>query len=543
MSAPEPDDVPLGQRIAEAATRIPDNAALRFEGRRLSYAELDRAANRLANALAAAGVGKGDVVGLYLPNTPQMVVGLVAASKLGAVASGFSTLLSPRELRDQLIDSGATVLLALDSLVQQKLAAIPDLPPSLMSVVVTGAMDFVASAAPIVPSLNGPAIVPLSDFVAGHADVFEQVPVSGDDLFLLQYTGGTTGHPKGAMLTVRAVMTNPRMTNVYQPYVYGAERMASPFPFFHIGGVAGLAGSLAMGAEFLVVLDPRNIDKFIDHVIDMQPTRLGAIPTFYQMLMKHPRAGEIDFSVLKLAITGGAPITSADRERVDALLGAGKLADYFGMTETASAYVCNPPAASRPGALGIPVPGADVRIVDVETGRRSLPAAEAGEIITAGPHLTRGYKGRAEETAKALRPLDGKTWMYTGDVGYMDEDGYIYLCDRSKDMLIVGGFKVFSLEVEDVVRQLPVVAAAALVGTPDTERPGNDVVHLVVQPSERGRLRDECELRRSILAFCRDNLAPYKVPKTISLVASLPLTSVGKIDKKTLRTMVGRDAP
>ncbi|MCD7107796.1 AMP-binding protein [Rhizobium sp. DKSPLA3] len=540
VSAPAPETTPLGLRVSEAAARIPDHSALFFEGRRISYAELDRSANRLANALAARGVGKGDVIALHLPNTPQFVIGLVAASKLGAIASGVSTLLAPGELAFQLADSGAKVLLTLDTLAAARLAAIDRLPASLSTVVVTSAMEFFTSAPVDLPTLAVETVVSFTGLLEGCSADFRQVPVSGDDIFLLQYTGGTTGRPKGAMLSVAAVMTNPVTANIYEPYVYGAERMAAPFPFFHIGGVAGLIGALAAGGEFLVVLNPRDLEKFVDEVIRMRPTRLGAIPTFYQMLLNFPRSDEIDFNELKIAVTGGAPITGQDRQRLDHRLGAGKLSDCFGMTETSSVYVGNPPLRCKPAALGIPVPGADVRIVDVETGLQTLPPFERGEIITSGVHVMAGYWGMPEETAHALRPLDGKTWMYTGDVGYMDEEGYVYIADRAKDMLIVGGFKVFSLEVEDVVRRLPFVASAAAIGTPDLERAGNDIVNLVVQRNEAGRVQTEDALIEAIVRHCRHELAPYKIPKHVSFVDAIPLTSIGKIDKKALRATLGR---
>jgi len=265
------------------------------------------------------------------------------------------------------------------------------------------------------------------------------------------------------------------------------------------------------------------------------PTRIAAVPTLYQMLVNTPAFGAVDFSRLKIALSGAAPLPAADRARIEAVIGHGKLSDVFGMTETGPVHVCNPPTRCKPAAVGIPVAGADTRIVDLETGTREMPFNEPGEIITSGPQLMQGYLNLPEESARALRVLDGRTWMFTGDVGYMDEEGYVYVCDRAKDMLIVGGYKVFSVEIEDKLKALGGVAQSAVIGTPDAGRPGNDVVNLYVELTPAARARGEDAMRAEILAFCRENMAPYKVPKRIVFVEQIPVTAVGKIDKKRLR--------
>ena len=253
------------------------------------------------------------------------------------------------------------------------------------------------------------------------------------------------------------------------------------------------------------------------------------------MIVDHPKSAQIDFSKLKFAITGAAPTTGSDRERVERLLKGTVLSDTYGMTETGPTTVVNPPDRCKPEAVGLPLPGMDIRIVDVETGTRELPYGEAGEIIASTPCLMKAYLNRPEETATALREWKGKTWMYTGDVGVMDEEGYVYMRDRTKDMIIVSGFKVFSVEVENELAALDCVALSALIGSPDEARPGSEVVHLYVQLTEDSKQRDEEELREEILAFCRQNLAKYKVPKQIHLIDAIPLTAAGKVDKKVLR--------
>lgn len=228
-------------------------------------------------------------------------------------------------------------------------------------------------------------------------------------------------------------------------------------------------------------------------------------------------------------------MSSDDRGKIEAIIGEGKISDMFGMTETGPVHVSNPPGRSNSAAVGIPVPGAETRIVDIETGMKEMSVGEAGEIITSGPHVMKGYLNLPDESANALRQWHGKTWMYTGDIGYMDEEGYIYLCDRAKDMLIVGGYKVFSVEVEDKLQSMPLVVMSALIGVPDEKRPGNDVVHLYVELSSVAAEYEPDEIKTRIIDFCRDNMAPYKVPKAIHIVEKIPLTAVGKIDKKSLR--------
>ena len=265
------------------------------------------------------------------------------------------------------------------------------------------------------------------------------------------------------------------------------------------------------------------------------PTRLAAVPSLFQMLVDTPAFKEVDFSKLKIASSGAAPLSSGDRHNIEAIIGAGKISDVFGMTETGPVHVSNPPGRSVPSSVGIPVPGADTRIVDLETGTQEMPFGEPGEIITSGPQVMKGYLNLPEESANSLRQWRDKTWMYTGDVGYMDEEGYIYLCDRAKDMLIVGGFKVFSVEVEDKMQSMDQIAMTALIGQPDSNRPGNDIVHLYVEPTVAAKALDKTELEAAILAFCREHMAPYKVPKVIHIIDAIPLTAVGKIDKKALR--------
>ena len=533
--APPPfDDKPLGAFVEGFAQSHGDRPALLFAGAAITYAQLDEMASRLGGALAAQGIAAGDVVGLHLPNVPQYVAALVALSKIGAVGSGVSPLLAPPELAHQLRDSAAKAVLTLSPLAPA-LAAMPDVPSSLDLVVVTGPADALAPGPQEKPTVGTAAVLDWTELMATPALPARQGPVEPDATAMLQYTGGTTGRSKGAELSHRTLIHNPRQYTAHRPYEIGAEVIATAFPLFHIAGLTAAINALMHAATLTLVPDPRDVDAFVGVMQAHPPTALSAVPALYEMLLAHPGFAEIDWSKLHTAATGAAPMPLSTARRLAGVVGEGKLSDAFGMTETGPCYTFHPPAVRREGAIGIPMPGAEVRIVDVETGTKDMPFGEPGEIISAGPQLMKGYRNLPEESARAIRHMDGERWMFSGDVGTMDEDGYITLCDRAKDMLIVGGFKVFSVEVEDHLKSLPVVAASAIVGTPDEARPGNDVVNLFVQLSEAGRAAGEAQAVRMIEAFFRETMAPYKAPKRIHVVDAIPLTPVGKIDKKVLR--------
>ncbi|MFQ5547105.1 MAG: class I adenylate-forming enzyme family protein [Woeseia sp.] len=534
IETPTYDDTPLGGHVETHARDRADQVALQFFDREISYRELNERANQFANALVARGVGEGDVVGIHLPNIPQFAIALVAISKISCAGSGVSPLLAPGEVAHQVGDAGISVLITLDDLAPA-VQRIAGMPACLRAIIVTGATDLIAAREVGLPVYGGIQSENYLAIADNESAEFVQRPVHWNDTFLIQYTGGTTGKPKGAEISVRNIMHNSVQAAACAPWEIGTEVVATAFPMFHIAGLCYHIASMRFGARALLVPDPRDVDFFCRQMSRFPPTRIAAVPTLYQMLVTHPGIGSVDFSRLKHAITGAAPLTGEDRVRINALIGEGKLSDMFGMTETGPVHVVNPPEHSKPASVGIPVPGAETRIVDLETGTREMPFGEAGEIVTTGPQVMKGYLNLPEESAKALREWRGKTWMYTGDVGYMDEDGYVYLCDRAKDMLIVGGFKVFSVEVEDKLQSLDFISHSAVIATPDEKRPGSDIVNLYVELAPESKNTDPTTVKRKITDFCRANMAPYKVPKVIRLIDEMPLTPIGKIDKKVLR--------
>ena len=534
INVPEFDDRPLGAFLEDHAAQRPEAAALQYFDREINYRELDEAVNRFANALVSLGVRKGDVVGIHLPNIPQYVIAVLACSKIGCAGSGVSPLMAPGEIAYQVKDAGISVLLTLDAMSSQ-LSGISDMPACLRHVITTSATDHLTPGEPAECLLEGPECHRYLSLVEQASAEYAQQPAAWNDTMMVQYTGGTTGRPKGAELSVRNLINNPVQYAAYAPWEPGREVVATAFPMFHAAGLAFAIASMRFGARFLLIPDPRDVEHFCRLMQRFPPTRLGAVPSLYQMLIACPAINDVDFSGLKIAHSGAAPLAGEDRKKIEAVIGTGKMSDLFGMTETGPVHVCNPPMRPKAASVGIPVPGAETRIVDVETGTEEMPVGEAGEIITSGIHVMKGYLNLPEESAKAMREWRGNTWMYTGDVGYMDEEGYIFLCDGAKDMLIVGGYKLFSVEVEDKLQALDCVASSAVIGTPDEKRPGNDIVNLYVELTPEARERDSAEVEAEIVAFCREHMAPYKVPKAIHIIDAIPLTAVGKIDKKSLR--------
>ncbi len=538
IEVPEIDDRPLGHFVEEHATARPDSVALQYFEREISYRELNELANRCANGLLCLGVTRDDVVGIHLPNIPQYVIALVACAKIGCAGSGVSPLMAPSEIAHQVGDAGISVLLSLDKLVESSLANIKEIPDCLKHVIVASAADYISPSEPAEFGIAGVACHHFLAMLDNAPAEYSQQSVAADDTMMVQYTGGTTGRPKGAELTVRSLMYNPLQCAAYSPWETGSEVVATAFPMFHAAGLAFTIASLRFGARLFLIPDPRDLEYFCQLMHRFPPTRLAAVPSLYQMLIACPDITGVDFSSLKIAHSGAAPLAGDDRRKIEAVIGENKLSDMFGMTETGPVHVCNPPMRAQPTSVGIPVPGADTRIVDLETGTKEMPVGEPGEIITSGPQVMKGYLNLAEESAKALRQWRGKTWMYTGDVGYMDEEGYIYLCDRAKDMLIVGGYKVFSVEVEDKLQELNCIALSAVIGTADEKRPGNDIVNLYVELTPAASKLEPDAVTAEILAFCRENMAPYKIPKLIRIIDQIPLTAVGKLDKKALRETV-----
>jgi long-chain acyl-CoA synthetase len=535
--------------LLEGLTSFPDRAAMHFMGAALSYRQLDEMSRRFASYLTASGVKPGDVVGLSLPNIPQFLIALCGALRAGCTVSGVSPLLRPNELSHQINDSGCKVLVTLDAVFERVVTQIEHQVPGLSHVVAGGIGDYLPAVKRIlakllkklptgkVGPLAGKTIISFKQAMAQHPPDKPADTAKPDDICLIQYTGGTTGLPKGVELTHRNIFSNLTQVRTWTDFEMGSDVLCSGFPFFHLAGLMFGMAAMSMASTQCLIPDPRNTKHICGEIRKYKPSIYANVPTLYQMLLDNPEFKKLDFTPAKIFVSGAAPFAVESIRAFEAVVGAGKVVEVYGMTETSPIITGNPLAGTKKiGSVGIPVSNTHVRIVDVETGTELMPAGEPGELIVRGPQVMKGYHNKPQETDHAIREHDGKRWLHTGDVARMDDDGYFYIMDRSKDMLNVGGFKVFSREVEETLYKHPAVEFCAVIGVPDSKRPGSEIVKVVIQPAADVKSKDSETLKKDIIAYCRENMSPYKVPRIVDFIEAMPLTAVGKVDKKVLRS-------
>jgi long-chain acyl-CoA synthetase len=510
----------LYQVLQVAASQYTDRPATHFHGERLTFWQIKQRVDRLAAALHRRGVRKGDRIGIMLPNCPQYAISFFAILRLGAVVVNVNPIYTAHELARVAADSGMRALITLDALV-------PLAPTSIGLVIATNLEELASGKAS--PSGQAQAFRALLQ-EEGHTDL---PPVTGDwsnETAALQYTGGTTGTPKGAILTHGGMYVNMLQSAVWGQYFTrrGEERLLLVLPLFHVYGmVAGMLLSFWNGA-MQILLPKYNIEELLDTIQNLRPTLFPGVPTLFQSILNHPRAAACGLEYVKNFNSGAAPLPLETISRFERLAG-GMLREGYGMTELSCSAITTPLMGIRkPGSIGIPMPSTWARIVDVESGERELAVGEEGELCIRGPQLMSGYWRNPEETAVALR----NGWLYTGDIARMDEDGYFYIVQRKKDMINVGGFKVFPAEVDEVLYAHPAVAEAAAIGVPHPYR-GEVVKAFVVLRKGRTATAEE------IICFCRERLAKFKVPAEVAFLDSLPKSAVGKILRRALREGTG----
>jgi len=528
------ENKPFNAKFREAVERVGDNPALIYHDRILTFAEVDRLANRLAAFFIDIGLGPDDIIGLHALNIPANYVAMVAAQKAGCVTTGLSPLLTPHELEHQLNDCGARAVLTMD-LLFPAIAGVAD-KCGFSTVIVAATADFIDGdlRPQSVQELPGKRVISFSDALAGMPKDPVLVPRGMEDTIFIMYTGGTTGPSKGAVLTQRNFMANCQQTLTWADEPgFSGEVGISAFPMFHMAGLAMAAGLLQGGLGQICVPNPRDLDFIIAAIDKHKPTSIINVPTIFLELLKKPAFRSLNFSAVRYCISGAAPFPPEKIPDLESVIGKNKFIELYGMTETSPITICNPRyGLKKPGSVGLPYPDTEFKLTDPETGE-AVPLGETGEICIRGPQVMKGYYNRPEETANAIR--DG--WMHTGDLGRMDEDGYVYLVDRLKDMVIVSGFKVFTRELDDELMAHPDVEMAACIGYPDPDRPGSERVlaAVVLKP---GVEKSEEEKER-ILAWLRERVAPYKVPKIIRFFDALPVSAVGKVLKRELRDELG----
>jgi len=539
---------PLTYLLDNAASRYPGHTALYYFGTRITYARLSNLANRFAIGLQRLGVQKGDRVAISLPNIPQYPIAFFGALRAGAVVVPTNPMYTSHELRHQLKDSGAKVLVALDMFYPRVREIRHE--TALEHIIVTSPADYLPTLLRTLYPLSQRKQKPekpltdkeiqddpglhvmrtiLAEQTRGGVELFNlPVPARSSDLAVLQYTGGTTGQAKGAMLTHGNLLANAYQTRYWTPKAQeGTEVTLCAAPFFHSYGLTvGMNLSLLIGAT-MVLVPQFKARQIVDVIRRTHPTLFPGIPTMYIAIMREVGKHTDYLQSIKFCISGAAPLPAQVQHDFEEMSGA-KVVEGYGLSEASPVTHCNPlTEACRNGSIGLPLPGIDARIMDV-TSHQFLPVGEVGEIVVRGPNIMQGYWNREGETRDIF--VDG--WMRTGDIGKMDEDGYFYVVDRAKDLILASGFNVYPREIEEVLFRHPRVAEAAVIGIPDEYR-GETVAAFVVlkdgnKPSE--------EIRQEIIAFCKQELTNYKVPKVIEFREQLPKSMVGKVLRRELRT-------
>jgi len=521
--------VPLHRLLDESAGRHPDRPCTLFFGRTLSYARVKTLSDRVAAGLARLGVRPGDRVALLLPNAPLFVIAYYGALKAGAVVQPMNPLASQHELAAQLRDSGAETLITIP-LFAAAAAALRER-TRVQRVVVGGLADWMPLPLRLAIGLRermqlrtaGGPFVPLRNLLAAPPPPgFAPADMPPGSLAVLLYSGGTTGAAKGIMLSHCACVANAHQLRAWAG-LSADDRVLAVLPLFHGYGMSvNMNAALLAGGAIVLVprFSPREVLRAIQR---WRPTFFTGVPTMFVAFANLPDIGRYDLSSLQGIFVGAAPLTAPIKEAFERKTG-GRMIEGYGLTEAVTAIMANPlRGAHKVGSVGIPFPGVDVKIIGLDDGRE-LPPGEQGEIALRGPTLMLGYYNRHAETQAAI--VDG--WLHTGDIGSMDEDGYCYVTDRKKDLIIVGGFNVFPCEVEEVLHAHPAVKEGAVVGVPD-DYAGERIKAFVVL--REGAAADEAE----ILAFMRERLTRYKVPACVEFRAELPKSMIGKVLRRSLR--------
>jgi long-chain acyl-CoA synthetase len=528
-------DITLSAVLAETARKFPDHPALLFYGKKIKYSELDRLTNRFAHALRGLGVSKGDRVALMLPNIPQMVIAYFGTVRIGAIAVPTNPLYHEHELEIQLKDSGARTLVAVDMFYPVISRVLPR--TEVKNLILCGIRDFLPFPKDLLYPIK--AIIekqwvrvkrtpPIYDFlhlIHDAPDTDIDAPVLPDDVALLQYTGGTTGIPKGAVLTHRNLVVNAVQSRAWLTLQNEGESVIlAVIPFFHVYGMTTAMNlGILIGAE-LILLPKFHTEQVVHFIEKYKPQIFPGIQAMYLAIANYPHIEKHNLSSLKVAISGAGPLMHEVQERFERLTGA-RIVEGYGLSEASPVTHANPIFGNRKiGTIGLPWPDVEARIVDLETGEKTLPVGEIGELVVKGPQVMKGYWNKPEETAQALRG----GWLHTGDIAKMDEDGYFYIVDRIKDMIKTVGENVYPREVEEVLFAHPKVKEAVVVGIPQDFMGEEIKAYIVLKDGANSTVEE-------IREFCRRQLSKFKVPKEVEFRTELPKTLVGKVLRRVLR--------
>lgn len=531
------EEVCLPGFLERSAEKFPNNMALLFQGYKVTYRELNDMVNRFAICLSDFGVKKGDSVAILLPNLIPCVASYYAIMRIGAIAVMNNPLYSDRELEHQFNDSGSKVLITLDLLADRMVALRPK--TKIQQIVYTSIGDYLPFPKnflfPLVGKKKGLAkdVRPADDLYKWK-DVLKKyypnppgIELGFDDVAMYQYTGGTTGVSKGVMLTHANLSKQVQHVAAWFPtFEEGKEIMLGALPFFHVFGLSTAMNlSIYLGWGHILIPKPQP-EPLLEAISKFRPTFAPLVPTMYIGMLNDPKIKESDLTSIKGCFSGSAPLPVEVIREFEEKTGA-VIVEGFGLTETTPVTHINPfnPEKRKIGSIGLPLPDTECRIVDLEDGISDVPFGESGELLMRGPQVMQGYWNMPEETAKTLTE-DG--WLYTGDIAKMDEDGYFYIVDRKKDMIISGGYNVYPRDIDEVFFEHPKVQEACTIGIPHPSRGEAAKVFIVLREGETAT-------EEEFLEYCKDKLAKYKWPTDIEFRDELPKTNVGKVLRKDLR--------
>ena len=504
--------------LQETVEKVPDHIAIKFYTKEIRYKELWSFSSMFAASLQQTGIQKGDRVAIMLPNCPQYIISYYGILKAGAAVTQVNPMYLEKELLYILNDAAAKAIVVFEPL-YPRIKAIAD--RTMLEKIIVVSFE------------------PEKSTLQGEDELFEQfigngigraiLPVEIDpleDVAVLQYTGGTTGVSKGAMLTHRNISVNAQQSHAFfeEEHPFGKDKCLTVIPLFHVFGMTSCMNLSILNGATIILLPKFELEEVLQTIKEEQPTTFPGVPTMYIALVNHPKAQEYGINSIKTCNSGSAPIPVQTLREFENKTGA-KILEGFGLSEAAPVTHCNPPFGERkPGSVGIGIPGTDYKIVDLSTGEKELPVGELGELIIRGPQIMKGYWNMPEETENTIR----NGWLYTGDIAKVDEDGYLYIVDRKKDMIIASGYNVYPRDIEELLYEHPAVQEAVVIGIPDEYR-GETIKALIVKKAEQTVSEQE------IIDWARERIAAYKVPKHIEFRSELPKTIVGKILRRALR--------
>jgi len=543
---PANPEVPLKsvpQAFDEATAKYGAKTALVFYGREISFRELRELTDRLAGALAGLGLKKGDRIGLYLLNSPQFVIAYFAALKLGCTVTPISPVYTSHEVKFQLENSGARVVICQDILfdkVERSGAALDHIIVTNVSEYLPGLKKFLGKTflgkifgdvkigSPNIPKRAN--VHQLQELLAQSGAGVPAVDIDPrTDIAALPYTGGTTGNPKGVVLThYNLIAAQVSGQAAFPGFEEGKEVIMAFLPFFHIYGQVVLMLNGLIQGQTLVLFTTPDTEGILEAMEKYKATVFYGVPTLYEYLKDHKDTGKVNWKRLKMLVSGADTLHESTMKDWSARTGS-SITEGYGLSETCAASHVNPRNRSKPGSFGLPIPNVMAAVIDPE-GTAFVPVGETGELILKGPNVMLGYWNKPEESAKVFLDIDGARWMRTGDIVRMDEEGYFHFFDRSKDLIKYKGYSVFAKDIEDVLYEHTHIKAAGVIGVPDPAVGQRIKAIVVLQPEARGKLSEE-----DVLAYCRENLAGYKVPHIIEFRGELPKTDVGKVSRRELR--------